>query len=70
MACIWGIGRHGPGNNLFSYYEDPAGNLFEIYAELEQVPDDEAPSEVRFWGPEHKGDISGRAGPPPMQFRS
>ena len=26
VECAWGVGRHGPGNNVFSYYTDPAGN--------------------------------------------
>jgi catechol 2,3-dioxygenase len=34
---VWGPGRHGPGNNLFAYFEDPAGNLIEIYSDLIQI---------------------------------
>jgi catechol 2,3-dioxygenase len=26
---LWGIGRHGPGNNIFSYYIDPNGCVIE-----------------------------------------
>lgn len=66
--CIWGVGRHGPGNNVFSYYQDPAGNVVEYYGDMEQV-EESAAVEERFWGPEHKGDIWGLSGPPPAPFR-
>jgi hypothetical protein len=68
VECIWGLGRHGPGNNLFTYYLDPAKNCIEFYGELEQIPDASIPPEPRFWGPEHKGDQWGLAGPPPSSF--
>ena len=32
----WGIGRHGPGNDVFFMVKDPDGNLLEISAEIEQ----------------------------------
>jgi catechol 2,3-dioxygenase len=31
----WGIGRHGPGNDVFFMVKDPDGNLVEISADLE-----------------------------------
>lgn len=68
VECIWGLGRHGPGNNLFTYYLDPAKNCVEFYGELEQVPGGEIPPEPRYWGPEHKGDQWGLAGQPPPSF--
>ena len=33
----WGPGRHGPGNNLFIFVDDPDGNWIELSAELESV---------------------------------
>lgn len=36
-AIEWGIGRHGPGNNVFAYYLDPDGLTVEYTAELQQV---------------------------------
>jgi hypothetical protein len=68
LECIWGVGRHGPGNNVFSYYRDPEGNVIEFYGEMEQVASADV-AETRYWGPEHKGDISGKVGPPPQAFR-
>ncbi|GAA0514652.1 VOC family protein [Pigmentiphaga daeguensis] len=67
--CIWGVGRHGPGNNVFAYYTDPAGNVVEFYGDMEVVGDAEV-AETRFWGPEHKGDVWGVAGAPPSPFRA
>lgn len=32
---VWGIGRHGPGNDVFFMVKDPDGNLAEISAEIE-----------------------------------
>jgi catechol 2,3-dioxygenase-like lactoylglutathione lyase family enzyme len=70
LECIWGPGRHGPGNNVFSYYRDPAGNIIEFYGELQQFPEGEPVGEPVYWGPEHRGDIWGLAGPPPAEFHS
>ena len=32
IELMWGPGRHGPGNNLFVFVEDPDGNWIEISA--------------------------------------
>jgi len=32
-----GPGRHGPGNMLFSYFEDPEKNLLEWVTEIQQI---------------------------------
>ncbi len=34
QKLIWGPSRHGPGNNLFAYFHDPAGAMIEICAEI------------------------------------
>lgn len=39
IPLMWGPGRHGPGNNLFIFIEDPDGNWIEISAELEVIHD-------------------------------
>lgn len=36
---IEGPGRHGPGNSLFTYFEDPEKNLVELIAEAELLDD-------------------------------
>jgi catechol-2,3-dioxygenase len=33
----WGVGRHGPGNNIFAYFVDPFGLVVEYTAEVLQV---------------------------------
>jgi catechol 2,3-dioxygenase-like lactoylglutathione lyase family enzyme len=38
---IWGPGRHGPGDNTFSYFLDPNGNVMEYTTELEKIEDEE-----------------------------
>ena len=35
----WGVGRHGPGNNVFTYFLEPNGLVVEYTAEVEQVDD-------------------------------
>ena len=39
VQVMWGPGRHGPGNNLFIFIEDPDGNWIEVSAELEVIHD-------------------------------
>jgi catechol 2,3-dioxygenase len=33
----WGIGRHGPGDNVFGYFVEPNGFVMEYTAEVQQV---------------------------------
>lgn len=37
---IWGPGRHGAGQNLFTYHFDPSGCVVEYYADLYRVWDE------------------------------
>jgi catechol 2,3-dioxygenase-like lactoylglutathione lyase family enzyme len=46
----WGVGRHGPGDNVFSYFVEPNGFVVEYTAEVEQI--DEAvytPHDAAYW---------------------
>ncbi len=36
-AIDWGVGRHGPGNNVFAYFVGPDEVVIEYTAEVEQV---------------------------------
>jgi catechol 2,3-dioxygenase-like lactoylglutathione lyase family enzyme len=36
----WGPGRHGPGDNTFSYFTDPAGLVCEYTSEVAQIDED------------------------------
>lgn len=40
VEIVRGIGRHGPGNNLFLVFKDPDGNNVEVYCEMTQIPQD------------------------------
>jgi catechol-2,3-dioxygenase len=62
-----GPGRHGPGNMLFSYFEDPEKNLLEWVTEVQQIDEDshqarawDARSALNLWNtPEHMGPPKG-----------
>lgn len=41
-ANVTGIGRHFLGSNVFWYMRDPAGNMFELFCDMDQIVDDEA----------------------------
>jgi len=64
----WGIGRHGPGNNVFAYFTDPNDFVVEYTTEVQQV--DDATHEPQVWKRvPHLMDRWGTAGPPPPEFR-
>jgi catechol-2,3-dioxygenase len=66
---LWGIGRHGPGNNAFAYYGDPAGFVPEFTTDLEQVEHD-ASWVPRVWKRiPSQSDLWHLAGPPSSEFR-
>lgn len=46
----WGLGRHGPGSNVFNYFIDPEGIAIEYTAELDQITDQATePGEPEYW---------------------
>jgi catechol 2,3-dioxygenase-like lactoylglutathione lyase family enzyme len=47
FPIAWGVGRHGPGDNVFAYFIDPVGFVIEYTAEVLQVDDD-----YKFRGPD------------------
>jgi catechol-2,3-dioxygenase len=51
VDVTWGPGRHGPGNNLFVFFDDPAGNHIELSAEMEKFHDDRVAYSPRQWDP-------------------
>lgn len=65
----WGPGRHGPGDNAFAYYIDPAGLVPEVTAEVFQI--DEETWLPRVWKrtPE-LSDLFRTAGAPTTRMRS
>ncbi len=48
IEIVRGIGKHGPGENLFLVFKDPDGNYVEFYAEMVQVTP-ERPYTSRVW---------------------
>ncbi len=68
----WGVGRHGPGSNVFSYFIEPDGFVAEYTTELDQI--DEAthvPQDATYWEKVMPplGDRWGTAGPPSNRMR-
>lgn len=59
----WGPGRHGPGDNTFSYFTDPAGLVCEYTSEVAQIEEDSWLCRVWPRTPE-LSDQWGTAGPP------
>jgi catechol 2,3-dioxygenase len=65
-TLFWGPGRHGPGNNLFSYHIDPAGAIVEYFCDLLRI-DDEASYRALEWP--NTANTLNRWGPqPPSDF--
>ncbi len=57
-ASVVGVGRHNLGSNVFWYLTDPAGNMFEFFADMDQIVDDEV------WDRDHcRRDWEGADGP-------
>jgi catechol 2,3-dioxygenase len=57
---VWGPGRHGPGNNLFTYHADLTGTLVEYFTDILRVEQEESyqwkdwsdiPEWNNIWGP-------------------
>jgi catechol 2,3-dioxygenase-like lactoylglutathione lyase family enzyme len=56
----WGVGRHGPGDNVFAYFIDPFGTVIEYTAEVLQIDEsyvikrpedwDWPPGRIDHWG--------------------
>jgi catechol 2,3-dioxygenase-like lactoylglutathione lyase family enzyme len=69
VTPLWGPGRHGPGDNTFSYFGDPAGLVCEFTSEIAQVDEDQWLCRVWRRTPE-LSDTWGTAGPPSRDVRS
>lgn len=70
ISPLWGPGRHGPGNNVFCYFQDVAGYVCEYTAEVMKI--DEASHQPEVWPrniPE-KMDRWGISGPPSPEARA
>jgi catechol 2,3-dioxygenase-like lactoylglutathione lyase family enzyme len=45
----WGVGRHGPGNNVFAYFIGPSGEVIEYTAEVNQVDENYVVRDPNDW---------------------
>ncbi|WP_113699322.1 VOC family protein [Nonomuraea lactucae] len=59
---LWGPGRHGAGDNTFTYFLDPNGNVVEYTTELEKIVDDDTWVPRRFEATPEEADQWGTAG--------
>ncbi|MFD7922118.1 VOC family protein [Streptomyces sp. NPDC059740] len=64
----WGPGRHGPGDNTFSYFTDPTGLVCEYTSEVAQIVEDAWIARVWRRTPE-LSDLWGTAGAPSAEIR-
>ena len=66
---IWGLGRHGLGDNVYSYHLDPAGAILEVCTDMLQITDDEA-WEVGVWREDTSASALKWGQLPPPEFRT
>jgi catechol 2,3-dioxygenase-like lactoylglutathione lyase family enzyme len=68
----WGVGRHGPGSNVFSYFIEPNGFVAEYTTELDQLDDaTHVPMDADYWQRTVPvPDRWGTAGPPSNRMRA
>ncbi len=70
LSELWGPGRHGPGDNIFCYFQDPGGFVMEYTCYLETI-EDESEWRARVWKRvPHLMDQWGIAGPPKLETRA
>ena len=61
----WGVGRHGPGNNVFAYFAGPEEIPLEYTSEVLQIDDSYVPRGPDFWKfPPGRSDQWGITNPP------
>ena len=67
----WGLGRHGPGNNVFAYFVGPDDFVIEYTAEIEQVSEGHRVREPREWAyPPGHSDLWGATPPPSERMKA
>jgi catechol 2,3-dioxygenase len=67
----WGVGRHGPGNNVFAYFVGPDEIVIEYTAEVGQVDDDYRVGSPADWKyPGGRTDLWGVTPPPSERMKA
>jgi catechol 2,3-dioxygenase-like lactoylglutathione lyase family enzyme len=46
---MWGVGKHGPGSNVFSYFVEPNGFVAEYTTDVDQVDDSYVGHDAKWW---------------------
>lgn len=62
-TMLWGPGRHGAGDNIFTYYVDPNGCVVETSVGMARIDNDDL-YEPRRWGPPSDPKLRNLWGPP------
>jgi catechol 2,3-dioxygenase len=65
---MWGVGRHGPGSNVFSYFVEPNGFVAEYTAEVDQVDDSYVGHDADWWKAQNVFPCRWNMAPPPSPF--
>jgi catechol 2,3-dioxygenase-like lactoylglutathione lyase family enzyme len=55
-TLLWGIGRHGPGDNIFTYYAEPNGCVVETSFGMERIDRDDL-REPGVWSAEYDNSV-------------
>jgi catechol 2,3-dioxygenase-like lactoylglutathione lyase family enzyme len=63
---IWGLSRHGPGNNQFMYFHDNDGAMVELCSDMAKMPP-QGDYVARRW-PIGSSTLNRWGGPPPLRF--
>jgi catechol 2,3-dioxygenase len=67
-TMLWGPGRHGAGDNIFTYYVDPNGCVVETSVGMARIDSDDI-YQPRTWGPPSDPRLRNLWGPPsPAEF--
>ncbi|MEK6244817.1 MAG: VOC family protein [Pseudomonadota bacterium] len=67
----WGLGRHGPGNNVFAYFVGPDDFVIEYTAEVEKVDQNYRVREANDWAyPPGHSDLWGVTPPPSARMKA
>lgn len=61
---VVGPGRHVVGSNVFWYMNDPCGNMFEFFCDMDDIPDDDAWVPGTDWGLDRFSTWGPKAPPP------
>jgi catechol 2,3-dioxygenase-like lactoylglutathione lyase family enzyme len=65
---MWGVGRHGPGSNVFSYFVEPNGFVAEYTTEVEQVDDTYVSHDADWWKAQNIFPCRWNMAAPPSEF--